>query len=515
MSWQPEIDELRKREALAKKMGGPEKVKRQHDGGKLTVRERIEKLLDAGSFREIGAIAGKAEYNADGSLKDFSPSNFVCGRGRINDRPVVVGGDDFTVRGGAADASIWEKQVISEQMAGDVRIPIVRLVDGTGGGGSVKTYEMTGRTYVPRNPAWEHVVRNLSLVPTVALGLGSVAGLGAARLVTSHYSLMVKNVSQMFAAGPPVVKRLGEDVTKEELGGTQIHARNGSVDDEVESEEEAFERTRQFLSYMPNSVYDLPPRGPVTDDPNRREEKLLSLVPRERRRVYKMRDIIKLTVDKGSFFEIGKLYGRSIVTGLARLDGWPVAIMGGDPFFYGAAWTAETAHKVTRFVDMAETFHLPVVHFVDCPGFVIGVEAETAATIRHGARAMAAVYQAQAPWCSIIVRKVFGVAGAAHQNWNKFNFRYAWPSGDWGSLPLEGGIEAAYKSDLAASDDPEKLLADITERMNKVRSPFRTAETFGVEEIIDPRDTRQLLCEFANLAAPLRTPGPRATGFRP
>jgi acetyl-CoA carboxylase carboxyltransferase component len=515
MSWQPEIDELRKREALAKRMGGPEKVKRQHDGGKLTVRERIEKLLDAGSFREIGAIAGKAEYNADGSLKDFSPSNFVCGRGRINDRPVVVGGDDFTVRGGAADASIWEKQVISEQMAGDVRIPIVRLVDGTGGGGSVKTYEMTGRTYVPRNPAWEHVVRNLSLVPTVALGLGSVAGLGAARLVTSHYSLMVKNVSQMFAAGPPVVKRLGEDVTKEKLGGTQIHARNGSVDDEVESEEEAFARTRQFLSYMPNSVYDLPPRGPVTDDPNRREEKLLSLVPRERRRVYKMRDIIKLTMDNGSFLEIGKLYGRSIVTGLARLDGWPVAVMGGDPFFYGAAWTAETAHKVTRFVDMAETFHLPVVHFVDCPGFVIGVEAETAATIRHGARAMAAVYQAQAPWCSIIVRKVFGVAGAAHQNWNKFNFRYAWPSGDWGSLPLEGGIEAAYKADLAASDNPEKLLEDITERMNKVRSPFRTAETFGVEEIIDPRDTRPLLCEFANLAAPLRTPGPRATGFRP
>ena len=515
MSWQPEIDELRKREALAREMGGPEKVKRQRDGGKLTVRERVDRLLDPGSFREIGAIAGKAEYDSAGNLVSLSPSNFVCGRGRIDDRPVVVGGDDFTVRGGAADASIWEKQEISEQMAHDVRIPIVRLIDGTGGGGSVKTYETTGRTYVPRNPAWGHVVRNLSTVPTVSLGLGSVAGLGAARLVTSHYSLMVKDVSQMFAAGPPVVARLGQPVTKEELGGTQIHARNGSVDDEVASEDEAFERTRRFLSYLPSSIYDLPPRGPVTDDANRREEKLLSLVPRDRRKVYKMREIIGLTVDKGSFFEIGKLYGRSIVTGLARLDGWPVAVLGGDPFFYGAAWTAETAHKVTRFVDLAETFHLPVVHFVDCPGFVIGVEAETAATIRHGARAMAAVYQAKAPWCSVIVRKVFGVAGAAHQNWDKYNFRYAWPSGDWGSLPLEGGIEAAYKADLAASDDPAKLLEDITARMNKVRSPFRTAETFGVEEIIDPRDTRPLLCEFANLAAPLREPGPRATGFRP
>ena len=515
MSWEPEIEELRTRERMARQMGGPEKIKRQHDGGKLTVRERIDRLLDDGSFHEAGAIAGRAEYDENGNLVNLAPSNFVCGRGRIDGRPVVIGGDDFTVRGGAADASIWEKQVYAEQMAHELCLPLVRLVDGTGGGGSVKSLEMDGRTYVPANPAWDWVVANMGQVPVVALALGSVAGLGAARAVTSHYSLMVKNISQLFVAGPPVVARVSDPVTKEELGGSAIHAHNGAIDDVVDSEEEAFERTRRFLSYLPSSINDLPPRGPREDDANRREEKLISIVPRDRRRVYKMRAIIEACVDRGSFLEIGKLWGRSAITGLARLDGWPVAVLAGDPFHYGAGWTADAANKVTRFVDMAQTFHLPVVHLVDNPGFVIGVESEKAATIRHGARTLAAVYQATVPWCSIMIRKSFGVAGAAHTNHTRLRYRYAWPSGDWGSLPIEGGLEAAYKSDLEAAEDRDALMADIEQRLNRVRSPFRTAEAFLIEEIIDPRDTRPLLCEFANLAAPLRQTGPSLAAMRP
>jgi acetyl-CoA carboxylase carboxyltransferase component len=200
---------------------------------------------------------------------------------------------------------------------------------------------------------------------------------------------------------------------------------------------------------------------------------------------------------------------------LARLDGWPVAVLASDPFLYGGAWTAESSMKVVRFIDMAETFHLPVVHLADIPGFRIGLEAEQAATIRHGARALTAIYQATAPWCTILIRKAFGVAGAAMSNATRLPFRYAWPSGDWGSLPLEGGIEAAYRRDLEASDDPVKLRAEIDEKLNRVRSPFRTAEKFGIEEIIDPRDTRKVLCEFANLAAPLRAAGQRGAAYRP
>lgn len=515
MSWEAEIAELRRREEMARQMGGADKIKRQHDGGKLTVRERIDQLLDPGSFHEIGAIAGRARYDATGALQDFSPTNFVFGRGRIDSRPVVVGGDDFTVRGGAADAAIWQKQVHAEQMALELRIPMIRLVDGTGGGGSVKSLEMEGRTYVPLLPGFEHAAANLSTVPVVALALGSVAGLGAARTVMSHFSVMVEGISQMFIAGPPVVARTGVEMTKEELGGAEIHARAGAIDLTVASETEAFAAARRFLSYLPQSVHELPGRAAPADNPNRREEKLLSIIPRDRRRVYKTRDILDMTLDEGSFFELGRMYGRSVITGLARLDGWPVAVLASDPYHYGGGWTADASHKIIRFVDLAETFHLPVVNFVDIPGFLIGPEAEQSGTIRHGARAIAAVYQASVPWCSVILRKAFGVAGAAHSNHTRLRYRYAWPSGDWGSLPLEGGIEAAYRADLEKADDPAALLKDIEDRLNKVRSPFRTAEAFLVEEIIDPRDTRPLLCEFANLAAPLRKTGPSSFGYRP
>jgi acetyl-CoA carboxylase carboxyltransferase component len=512
--WEPEVEELWRREAMAREMGGPEKVARQHDAGRLTVRERIDALLDPGSFHEVGALAGRATYEGT-ELTGFLPANFVMGRGRIDDRPVVVAGDDFTVRGGAADASIFAKQVHAERMANELRLPLVRLVDGTGGGGSVRSLDTMGRTYVPYNPGWELIVDNLGTVPVVALALGPVAGLGAARVVTSHYSLMVRGVAQVFVAGPPVVARLGETVDKEELGGSAVHTRNGVVDDAVDDERTAFARARRFLSYLPSSVHEPAPRAEIHDPPERRERWLVGAVPRDRRKPYKVRPIIEAIVDRGSFFELGRDYGRPAVTALARLDGWPVALLAGDPYQYGGGWTADAAQKVTRFVDLADTFQLPVVHLVDQPGFVIGSAAERAATIRHGARTLAAIYQARVPWCSVILRKVYGVAGAAHQNAARLSYRYAWPSGDWGSLPLEGGIEAAFRADLEGAADPDALKAEIEARMNLVRSPFRTAESFLIEEIIDPRDTRPLLCEFVNLAAPLRAPGPARRMMRP
>src|SRR3954453_17399814 len=272
MNWEPEVAELRRRAEMARRMGGPEKIERHKSQGKLTVRERIDALLDPGSFHEIGILAGKATYEGT-DLADFMAPNFVMGRGRINGGPVVVGGDDFTVRGGAADASIWQKQVQSEQLANEYRMPIVRLIDGSGGGGSGQTLEMKGRTYVPANPGWEWTIANLATVPVVSLALGSVAGLGAARVVTSHYSLMVKGTGQLFVAGPPVVNRLGiEEVDKETLGGSAIHTRNGAVDDEVGSAAEAFARARAFLSYLPSSVDELPPRAESTDDPERADD---------------------------------------------------------------------------------------------------------------------------------------------------------------------------------------------------------------------------------------------------
>ena len=319
----------------------------------------------------------------------------------------------------------------------------------------------------------------------------------------------------MFVAGPPVVARIGEDLTKNELGGSAIHTRNGAIDDEADSEQDAFEKTQRFLSYLPPSVYDLPPRGPREDDPNRREDWLIEAIPRNKRRVYKMRSIIESLVDKGSFFEMGRMWGRPMITGFARLDGWPVALMANDPYHYAGAWTAKASEKVERFVQLAEVFHLPMVHLVDNPGFLIGRQAEDEGTIRYGAKALAAVFGSTVPWAVVIVRKAFGVAGSAHMNPDRFGIRAAWPSGDWGSLPMEGGIEAAYKADIAASADPAKRLAEIEARLEKLRSPLRSAETYMPEEIIDPRDTRPMLCDFAEMAAPLRTPGVTTFGFRP
>jgi len=515
MDWQKEMDELRRREAFAEELGGPERVARQHAGGRLTIRERVGRLADAGSFHELGKIAGRATYDAKNELETLTPSNFIFGRARVDGRPVIIGGDDFTVRGGSADATIKGKHNMCERMAHDLRLPLIRLVEGSGGGGSVKTIETTGRANVPAVDGWDQVVTNMGTIPRVALGLGSVAGLGAAHLAAAHYSVMIKDKAAMFVAGPPVVERLGQKLTKNELGGWEIQLKAGGVDDAVDTEEDAFACARRFLSYLPSSVDDVPPRGPQTDDPQRREEWLSNAIPRNPRKPYKMRAIVEAVVDRGSFFEMSALYGRAVITGLARLDGWPVAMMASDPFFYGGAWTADTCQKVERFVDTAQTFHLPIVYLVDCPGFLIGLEAEKTGTIKQGVRAMSAIWQSSVPWCAVIVRNVFGVAGAAHRNGSQYCTRYAWPSGRWGSLPLEGGIEAAYRADIDAADDPQAKMAEIEERLTKLRSPFRSAETFWIEEIIDPRETRPLICDFANLAAPLRRPGPYSHPMRP
>ncbi len=515
MTWEKEVEEIERRRRLSEALGGPDKVKRQRDAGRLTVRERIEKLVDKGSFREVGQLGGVGQYDADGQLTGVMPANILFGRAQINKRPVVVQADDFTVRGGAADASLHGKLMQSEKLAGEYRMPLVRLIEGTGGGGSVKSLESMGYTYVPEVPGWEVMVENLAQIPVVALGLGPVAGLGAGRQVMAHYSVLVRGLAQMFVAGPPVVAAIGEHKTKEELGGSSIHARNGAIDDEAYDETHAFQLARAFLSYLPSSVHDLPQRTPSNDPPTRRDQSLISAIPRDLKHLYKIRPIIEAVVDQGSFFEIGRQHGTSVATGFARLDGYPVGIMASDPMVLGGLWTAASSRKVERFVDLCDMFHLPIIHMVDIPGFLIGRKAEDEATIRFGSRAMMAIYQAKVPICAVILRKAYGMAGSANLNHSRTKWRFAWPSGDWGSLPISGGLEAAYKSDLAASDDPKALLKDIEKRLNDVRSPFRTAEKFGVEDIIDPRETRPMLCEFAEAAYRVLEVGAVKKGWRP
>jgi acetyl-CoA carboxylase carboxyltransferase component len=499
VSWKPEVDEILRRQELAKQMGGAESVARHHDAGKLTARERIQKILDLDSFREIGALTGSAKYDERGHLLDITPANVVIGTGQIGGRRVVVSAEDFTVRGGSSEATNSDKWIWAENFAIEIRAPLVRLVDTAGG--SVRLLEMMGATKLPGYRHW-NIAEMLGIIPVACAALGSVAGLGAVRVLGAHFSVMVKESSQLFAAGPPVVMRAtGEEVTKEALGGYRVHARgSGVVDNEAESEEDAFSQIRRFLSYLPSNVYKLPPHALCDDPPDRREEELLSMIPRNKKMTYDARRLVELVLDRGSLFETGRYQGRSLVAMLGRVKGYPVGVMINDTRFFGGGMDARAAEKMIRFVDLCDTFHLPIVNFVDQPGVVVGLPAEKAGTIRVAVRALQAIAQSRVPWVAMILRKAFGVAGSAYGRQHDLNLRYAWPSGMWGSLPIEGGVSAAYKRELETSENPEARQRELEDYYEKLQSPFRTAERFGVHDIIDPRDTRPILCDWVEQA---------------
>ncbi len=502
MSWKPEVDAIEERRRRAAGLGGPEAVARQHELGRLTIRERIDALVDPDSFREHGPIAGHSETDADGRLVSFRPANYVVGVARVDGRPVVVGGEDFTQRGGSPSPSGLRKSVYAEELALRSRLPLVRFLQG--GGGSVAGAAGRGPSrpepvYSPHR--FQSIGRVMAQAPVVSAAVGAVAGFPAARLVASHFSVMTRHTAQVLVAGPAVVERaLGEKRDKQALGGAEIHGRSGVVDNVVADEPEAIEAIRRFLSYLPTHVWELPPLVESDDDRERCEEELLSIVPRDRRKIYDARRLVECVVDRGSFFEMTPGYGRSQVTGLARLAGRPVGVWANDSRFYAGAMTADGSRKVRRFVDLCDVFHLPIVCFVDEPGFMLGLEAEKAATIRFGAEALFAVVQSRVPWASVIVRKTYGVAAAAH--FGPDAYVLSWPSAERGALPLEGGVAVAFGREIAAAPDPAARREELEAAFARHRDPFAAAEAFGVHDVIDPRRTRPALCDWIEWVEP-------------
>ncbi|HEX2465725.1 MAG TPA: carboxyl transferase domain-containing protein [Thermoanaerobaculia bacterium] len=506
MSWRPEVDEIERRKRLAQELGGAEAVERQHASGRLTIRERVERLVDPGSFHETGPHAGFAELDEQGKTTSFEPANYVLGVGRIDGRPCVVGGEDFTQRGGSPSTAGFRKSVYAEEMACRLRLPLVRFLEG--GGGSVRGSSKRSAPAPASDPVYAthrfvSIARALRTAPVVSAGLGAVAGLPAARLAASHLAIMTRATSQVLIGGPALVERaLGERKTKEELGGAQVHGKSGVVDLVVETEDDVFGAIRRFLSYLPTRVGELAPRAtPFADDrPGRIEEELLEIVPRDRRRLYDMRRLLGLVFDLGSLYEMSRFYGRSQITALARLDGWPVGVFANDPNFQGGAMGAEDAQKVRRFLQLCQRFHLPILSFVDEPGFMIGSQAEAAGTIRYGVEAICAAVETTVPWATVHVRKAYGVASAAH--FGPGGHVLTWPSAESGPLPLEGGIAVAFKREIAAAPDPDAKRRELEETFAKARSPFPRAESFSVHDLIDPRDTRPELCRWLELARP-------------
>ncbi len=497
-SWQPEADEIAHRRALAESLGGEEAVRKHHEQGRLTVRERIAGLADAGSFQEVGKLTGNATYE-DGKLVKIVPAPYVMGLAKIDGRPVAVGGEDFTVRGGSSwggDRRKGGQGGFVEDLAFHYRIPLINLIDGSGG--TVTSAKRRGHTVFPGVHGFERSVELLGYVPVISAVLGTAAGGPAGRAILSHWSVMVKETSHVFAAGPPVVKRsLGQDVTKEQLGGSKVAVDfAGTIDNVVESEEAALRMVRRFLSYMPQNVWALPPRVDSGDPPDRADESLLSAVPRDRRRPYNMYKIVETVVDRGSVFEIAPTFGRSVITALARMNGTVVGLIANNPMVMGGAVDSRAARKQIHFIDLCDAFHIPLIFLVDVPGFMVGTQAEAEATLREGMRCVYACAQATVPVFTVVIRKCYGMAGMGTTAKNGLDFKIAWPSAEWGSLPVEGGVAAAYRREIAKAPDPAQREREIEAELRALASPFLTAEAFGVEEIIDPRETRRYLCAF-------------------
>ena len=517
MSWKREADEIQRRREIASEHGGAREVERQHERGRGTVRERIDALVDRDSFREHAGIAGASEIDGEGQAT-FSPANVVVGTALIDGRRAVVCGDDFTIRGAAYSAVGLKKGLYADELAVRRRLPLVRLLEA--GGASIagasgtrgrSGYDMTAPASLNRL-----CMETLAKVPVVCAALGPVAGFPAGRLVASHLSIMTRETAQVLTGGPVLVERaLGEKTSKEELGGARVHEGSGVVDNVAEDEDDAWRQIRKFLSYLPPNVWQRPPVFDLGDLRNREEEELLEIIPRNRRRAYKIRRLVELVVDRTSFFELAAGYGRSQVVGLARINGHAVGVIANDCYWDGGAMTAQGAQKIRRFVETCDSFHLPIVSFVDEPGFMIGQAAEQAGTIRYGMAAMFAVLQTTVPWFAVVVRKAFGVAQGIHLG--PASTVVAWPSAESGALPVEGGVALAYRSEIESAADPAARRRELEEEMAAAQSIFPRAEEFGVHDLIDPRHTRPLLCDWLDEVQQqlANRSGPRRYSIRP
>ncbi|MGH7987671.1 MAG: carboxyl transferase domain-containing protein [Candidatus Binataceae bacterium] len=553
-TWAPVLADVHTLQAIAHRRlasgSNDPGVVRQRSRGKLTCRDRIDLLLDPGSFREVGSLAGFADYGEDGRVIGFTPANHVGGWGKAEGRTVVVCADDFTSRGGHADGAIGGKSAHLDRLSLDFHCPSIRLLDGSSGGGSIAAMvprqaragessakessgaivagrprvSGEGGSFLPGHLGSSMYVEQLSQVPVVNLLLGSVVGIGAAKAVLGHFSVMVRDIAQLFVAGPPVVSHaMGYEITKEELGGWQIHCRNGSVDNLADSEEQAASMAKRFLSYLPSSVYEAPPviAPDPADPPDRRAEELFTIIPRKRTTTFDIRRAIRLMADRGSFFEIGPLWGTDQIAGLARFNGYPMGVIASDSrHINGGALTADGCDKLKRHLDLCDLFHLPVLNLVDNPGFAVGLEHEIAGTIRKGGEWMIAFAQVAVPIFTVIMRRSFGVAGNNYATPRSgASARVVWPAADVGGIPPEGGIEAAYKRQLAEAVDPAALRAEINARIESARGPIGPLNRFQMEEMIDPRDTRHWVCEWVeNAYRIVSQPAllvPRALQFRP
>jgi acetyl-CoA carboxylase carboxyltransferase component len=370
-----------------------------------------------------------------------------------------------------------------EEMAIALQLPMIKLVDGSSGGGSVTTIKTTGYSYLPTIATFSAVVKQLNLgIPNLGAVVGPAIGLGAARVAACHFTVMAADIGSLFNAGPNVVAgaTFEEGLSFEELGGPAIHCTNGTIDNLAANEEDCFKQMRTVLSYLPNIGTRAPPVVSCDDPVDRRDEALRSIIPRRRERMYDARKIITMVVDVGSWFEIGALWGTTAICGLARIGGMPVGIITLNPEVNAGAIDALGSQKLTKHLKFLDIFNIPLIQFCDIPGYAIGTVAERTATMRHGILLATAYHATTMPVFNVITRRCYGVAGGVMVGCREPRFVVGWPSGEWGSLPLAGGIEVGHSFELKeirrkeGEEAYKKRYNELDEEYRRLMNPVRT-----------------------------------------
>jgi methylmalonyl-CoA decarboxylase subunit alpha len=476
-----------------------------------SARERITRLLDAGSFTEAGVLAVSPVRGRDGRVTGGRYGGSVCGFGRIDGRLVAIASEGpleepCTALGPSEQPkSGWDG--FAERLAREYRCPLVLLLDGLGGANSY-----SGRhdyPYLESGIRTEVLFDLLDRSPVVVGVLGPVAGIAASRVVASHFSVMAKDRGRVFAASAAQAARLDPDESLTRGGAVRQAGLAGNVDNVGADEQDVLAQLRRFLSYLPSNVWEAPPAGPAQDAAGRLGDEILALIGDNPRAPFDPKKVIERIVDDQSFFELAGSYGRSLMAGLARLNGVGVGVLASNSRHLAGAMDAASSEKQARLVELCDTFHLPIIYFADVPGFMIGLPAEASGLMRRGVRALIALHRATVPVFTVLMRRTYGLAGQATGSPNRLSVKLAWPTGEWGDMPIAGGVDALYRKEIEAAADPEALRREIEQRLLDEASIWRTAEAFGVEDIIDPRDTRRVLGEWVRAAVEHRAPGPK------
>ena len=487
-----QTEDLRRTRDEFLRMGGSERVQKQHAQGKLTVRERLDRLFDGGSFAEIGLLAHHQSTAPSMQGKSTPADGCVCGIGRIDGRRVAAIAYDFTVMAGSIGMVGELKATRVRELALRERIPVVWLIDSAG----ARIQEATGSMFARTGDLFREQVHMSGVVPQIAAMMGPGAAGTAYIPGLADFVPMVKATSHMALGGPPLVKAaVGEDVTAEDMGGSEVHTKvSGVADLEVADDEECIKAVRTYLGFFPSSNLEKPPVVPSSDDPGRRCDELYDIVPANPRQAYDVRKVVASIVDDGEFFPMKPEWAKNLVTGFARFAGRPAGIVANQPMVLGGALDVNAADKAARFVWLCDAFHLPLVFLMDCPGFMVGSTVEKQGIIRHGAKMLFAVAEATVPKITVVMRKGYG-AGYYVMNGRAFepDLIVGWPTAEIAVMGPEGAVNIIFRKQIEAVEDPaarDELRNQFVEGVREQINAYIAAGWSFLDDLIDPAETR-------------------------